>query len=123
MRKFFILICLLSFVLFTTLCFAQWDDSYNYDSESDNLWDSSNRQNTQTYSQIDYIRRGGVDRDTDNDGTWDYNKGGIDRDADNDGTWDYGQGGVDRDLDNDGVWDYGRGGVDRDMDNDGTWDY
>ena len=66
--------------------------------------------------------KGGLDRDLDNDRSWDY-PWGLDRDLDNDGSWDYGAGGLDRDLDNDGSWDYNRGGLDRDMDNDGSWDY
>jgi hypothetical protein len=109
MRKCFILIYLLSFVLFPTVCFAQWGDNQDSETKSNDLWGSNYGQSdsdTQTYSETDYIRKGGVDRDTDNDGVWDYDKGGVDRDLDNDGVWDYGRGGVDRDMDNDGVWDY-----------------
>jgi hypothetical protein len=68
------------------------------------------------------IAQGGLDRDSDNDGVWDYRSGGLDRDLDNDGVWDAQAGGLDRDLDNDGVWDAQSGGLDRDLDNDGTWD-
>ena len=66
--------------------------------------------------------KGGLDRDLDNDRSWDY-PWGLDRDTDNDRSWDYNKGGLDRDLDNDGSWDYGAGGLDRDLDNDGSWDY
>ncbi|WP_175615436.1 hypothetical protein [Piscibacillus halophilus] len=115
--------------------FSNQYDSYDYETGYESYTDEYDSYFEDDYEGFEY----GVDRDLDNDGSWDYDKGGTDRDLDNDGSWDAEFGGTDYDYDNDNSWDfnqssefdkdgdgaldYDQGGVDRDLDNDGYWDY